>query len=320
MVNLNIKKFTEAAVLTGLFVILSVICISIGLGNFGYIDFIVPAFVGIIFLKCNLKYALMSCISSVFIIIFVIGSIPSGIMIIQSMILGIIIAFFIKRDESIFDDLFFSSIIACILMIFVDINFSVLTGYSFLQEAKGYLYFIPAEYDAYKGIIIYISISCLPFGTTLIGYILTLLFAKKLRIEEKMVLYKSNIIKNFRRYGQFMYCSKNVVYVEIGCILLVTLMNMFIFKDKYSYSVILLNSMMYISIFFVFQDSFSLMNKYVYEMTRSRGKLLVFQFLMLYFLVAAFKITFIIMIILSLYIDHKFNIKFKCRQILGSIN
>lgn len=319
MINLDVKKFTEAAVLNALFVVLSVVCISIGLGNLGYIDFVVPAFVGIIFLKCDFKYAVMSCISSVLIIIFVIGNIPSGIMIIQSIILGIIIAFFMKKDESIFDDLFFSSILACILMIFVDINFSALTGYSFLQEAKSYLDFIPAQLDKFKDVIVYISISCLPFGTTMIGYILTLLFAKKLRIEEKMTLHKSSLIKNFKRYGQFMYCSKNAVYVGIAYTVVVSIMNIFVFKDKFSYMVILLNSMMYISMYFLFHDSFSLINKYVYEMTKSRSKLLIIQFMILYFLAAAFRITLIFMIMFSLCIDHKYNIKLKCREVLKSL-
>ena len=100
---MDVKKFTEASMLSSAFVVLSVLCIGLGFGYLGYIDFVVPAFFGIILLKCNLKYTIMSCVSSLILIIFVIGDLPSGIMMSQNMILGMVIAYFIKKDESIFD-------------------------------------------------------------------------------------------------------------------------------------------------------------------------------------------------------------------------
>ena len=72
--------------------------------------------------------------------------------------LGMVIAYFIKKDESIFDDLFFSSIAACIIMIFVDVNFSTLTGYSLLKESRELMEFIPSILDSYKDLIFYLSI------------------------------------------------------------------------------------------------------------------------------------------------------------------
>ncbi|MDU2897544.1 MAG: hypothetical protein E7B88_01805, partial [Finegoldia magna] len=42
----------------------------------------------------NLKYTIMSCVSSLILIIFVIGDLPSGIMMSQNMILGMVIAYF----------------------------------------------------------------------------------------------------------------------------------------------------------------------------------------------------------------------------------
>ena len=318
MIKLNVRKFTEASVLSAAFVVLSFLCISIGLGYLGYIDFIVPAFVGIILLKCDFRYTILSCISSIILIIFVIGDLPSGIMISQSMILGIIITYFIKKDESIFDDLFFSCVAACVLMIFVDINFSTLTGYSFLKESRDYLDFIPSVYDKYKDIILYISIGCLPLGSVIMGYILTLISSKRFKISNEIVLNKANIIKNFKRYGQFTHCTRNVVYIGVLYIIIIIFMNEYIFDNEYSYIVILLNSIMYISIFFIFHDSFSLISKCIYGITKSRAKMIIVQFLLVYSLLALFKYTFAIMIILNLYFDHKYNIKLKYKQILDN--
>ena len=311
---MNVKKFTEASILSAIFVVLSVLCISIGLGYFGYIDFIVPAFVGIIMLKCDFRYTILSCISSLLIIIFVIGDLPSGIMISQSMILGIIITYFIKKDESILNDIFFSCILACVLMIFVDINFSTLTGYSFLKESRDYLNFIPSQYENYKDIFLYISIASIPLGTTLIGYIMILISSKRFKIENSLVMNKAYIIKNFKKLSQFIYCSKSAIYIGTAYIFCIMIMNEYVFKNKYSYIVILLNSIMYISIYFIFYDSFSTINKCVYAITKSKMNLLTVQFILIYFLLTMFKYAFAVMIILSLYFDHRYSLKLKYKQ------
>ncbi|MGM9933733.1 DUF2232 domain-containing protein [uncultured Clostridium sp.] len=313
---MNVRKFTEASMLSAAFVALSVLCISIGLGYFGYIDFIVPAFAGIILLKCDLKYTILSCISSLILIIFVIGDLPSGIMMSQSMILGIIITYFIKKDESIFDDLFFSSIAACAVMIFIDINFSALTGYSFLKESKDYLNMLPAIYEPYKDIILYMSVACLPIGTVIIAYIGTVVLAKRFKIDNEAALKKSNIIRHFKRYGQFLSCTRKTIYSGIVCIISVLFINKYILSDKYSYIAILLNSIMYVMLFFILQDSFSVINKCVYGITKTRFKLFICQFALLYFLIGAFKITALIMTLLNLYLDYKFQLKYKYKQIL----
>ena len=310
---MNVRKFTEASMLSAAFVALSVLCISIGLGYFGYIDFIVPAFAGIILLKCDLKYTILSCISSLILIIFVIGDLPSGIMMSQSMILGIIITYFIKKDESIFDDLFFSSIAACAVMIFIDINFSALTGYSFLKESKDYLNMLPAIYEPYKDIILYMSVACLPIGTVIIAYIGTVVLAKRFKIDNEAALKKSNIIRHFKRYGQFLSCTRKTIYSGIISVLFI---NKYILSDKYSYIAILLNSIMYVMLFFILQDSFSVINKCVYGITKTRFKLFICQFALLYFLIGAFKITALIMTLLNLYLDYKFQLKYKYKQIL----
>ncbi len=305
--------------LSAAFVAVSVFCIGIGLGYFGYIDFIVPAFTGIILLKCDLKYTILSCVVSLIIIIFIMGNIPSGIMMFQSMILGIILALFMKMRGNIFDDLFFSSIVSCIIMIFVDINFSTLTGYSFLKESINYINILPTTYDQYKDIILYMSISCLPLGTVICGYILMAVAVKKLKIEQNNVIKKSIVLCEFKRYGQFLSCTKKSICIGMLLILITIFMNTYILTDKQSYISILINSIEYIAIFFVFQDSLGIINKSIYALTKSRGKLFLYQAVLLYCLVKFFYITFLVMIILNFYFDCKYNLKVNFKKTLNDL-
>ena len=50
------KKLTEAALLSSLFIVVTIIAVSTGFGYAIYLDFIVPVFFCIICLKCDLKY------------------------------------------------------------------------------------------------------------------------------------------------------------------------------------------------------------------------------------------------------------------------
>lgn len=315
---MDVKKFTEASMLSSVFVVLNVLCISIGLGYLGYLDFVVPAFAGIILLKCDFKYTIMSCISSLILIIFVVGDLPSGIMMSQNMILGIIIAHFIKKDESIFDDLFFSSIAACIIMVFVDINFSIITGYSFLKESIAYIDLIPSKYDYYKDVIFYLNVACLPLGIVITGYTITLLFAKKMKLLNESAVNKSNILKNLKSHGQFISFSRQVVYLGIAGIVTILFFNGYILHDKYSYSKILLTSIQYIMLLFILQDSISVITKTVYRITNFRGSILAVQLLLLYMLFFFFKFSSVIIIFFNLYLDYKYRIKLEHKKVLDT--
>lgn len=54
----------------------------------------------------------------------------------QGMIIGFICTLFISKDSSIFDDLLLSSVLATFIIIFVDIYFSTLTGYSLIKDSE----------------------------------------------------------------------------------------------------------------------------------------------------------------------------------------
>ena len=81
------KDMVEAAMLSALFVVLSVIAIGTGIGYSLYLDIMVPLIISLIYLKCGFKYTALSAITSLTIIILVIGDIGAGIWMSQSMIL-----------------------------------------------------------------------------------------------------------------------------------------------------------------------------------------------------------------------------------------
>ena len=54
---------TEAAMLSAAFVVLSVIFIGTGMGYLGYIDFIVPVLIAVIYLRCGFRYTILSSIT-----------------------------------------------------------------------------------------------------------------------------------------------------------------------------------------------------------------------------------------------------------------
>lgn len=176
--------------------------------------------------------------------------------------------------------------------------------------------FIPSILDSYKDLIFYLSIACLPLGTVIIGYTVTLLLAKRFKILNDLAINKSNIIKNFKNYGQFISCSRKNIYLGIFSIISISFINAYIVIDRYSYFTILITSIQYIILFFILQDSVSIITKIIYGFTKSRGKVLIFQLILIYLLFSYFKFVSSIIILLNLYFDYKYKIKLKYKEIL----
>ena len=104
------KKMTEAALLTSLFIVTTIVSVSTGFGYAVYLDFAVPIFFCIICLKCDFKYTVLSSISSLLIVSLVLGNIGTSIWMIQSIIIGLICSVAIFRKSTLMDDLLWCSI------------------------------------------------------------------------------------------------------------------------------------------------------------------------------------------------------------------
>lgn len=97
--NLKTRKLTEAAMLSALFVVVSIVAISTGIMYSIYLDMIVPIFISILYLRIGFKYTALSSITSLLIVALTIGDVPSAIWMSQGIILGLICGFFISKKR-----------------------------------------------------------------------------------------------------------------------------------------------------------------------------------------------------------------------------
>ena len=189
------KKLTEAALLSSLFIVVTIIAVSTGFGYAIYLDFIVPVFFCIICLKCDLKYTILSGIASLLIISLVLGNLGTAIWASQSVLLGIMCGYLINKPTMVMDDLVYGSVFGVIVMVFIDIYASTLIGYSFMKEFQGYSKWI--YFNGYTNFIYYLMIALFPFGMVFCIYLLSLILGNKLHILDSNSLKKFLIFKNF---------------------------------------------------------------------------------------------------------------------------
>lgn len=316
---MNVRDLTTAAVFSSVFIILSLIFIGLGLGYLGYIDFVVPVFTGILVLKCNIRYSVLASITSLLLIVFLIGDISAAIMMTQSMILGIVIGVAIKKGKGIYDDIFFCSMIACLIVIIFDINFSFLTGYSVLKECSQYLEYIPNDLEYIKDYIFYITISVLPVGTIILCYVIMLILGKKLNVLNEIGLIKAKIIFGYKKYSSLITCSQSTIFIGICLIIVFAILNNISLIKDYSYIKIICNCELCISIYFILQDSLSLINKFIFFKTKSRFKVFTVYIFMLLLLFKIFKVMTVFIVVISLLLNNKYEMKNRAEIILSKV-
>lgn len=303
---------TEAAMFSALFVVISVLAIGTGFGYAGYLDIGVPVIIVLIYLRCGLKYTLLSGVTSLLLVVITLGDMPSAICMSQGMILGISCGILISRNQTIFDDLFYGSIFACFVMIIIDINFSTLIGYSFIKECKEYLVYVPFLSEYGKKNLYYFLIASLPIGTMFITYFLSIILAKRFKLLNDLSKKKYIIITKFNKYGTYISCSKRTINIGIIYIIITTLVGMNEYLTSQIYIDILLNSVKYVVLYFVIQDSYTMLNKFMYLLIKSKIVSLFVQVGSLYMLINFFKLTSIFIVVFNFVIDKILN--FRDRQ------
>ena len=318
MFNLNdIKKMTEAALMSALFVVGTIFFVSTGLGYTFYLDFIVPIFFVIICLKCEFKYSVLAGVTSLVITGLVLGNIGTAIWASQSVILGIICGMLLQNDTTIMDDLVYGSILSVLLMVFVDIYASKLIGYSFMQEFKGYIKFL--NNNEVANIMYYLLIAMFPFGMMFSVYYLGLIFSNKLKILKNNSKRKYNIIKNFRTYSRFIGCSKKVFY---GCSIYLLIFQIFKFINieiNNTYLITISTCVGYLCAYFVVRDGYNVIQNYIlskyqkvsYARYMSLGTILI--------LLLAFKVAIILIILFNTVLDKRIDIRVRQSYILDKL-
>lgn len=305
---MNAKKLTESAMLSALFVVSSMIAIYTGIAYTLYLDMVVPLFVCLIYMRLDLRHTLLSSITSLLIVTFAIGDVASAIWMSQGILMGLICGYFIRKKETIFDDLFYSAILGTFIMVLIDIYFSKLTGYSFMKEFDSYRDLFPLGSE-YMAMAFNIFVAMMPMSTILIVYVGALLIGKKLMILNENCTEKYMIIKNFKRYGSYICCSKKTYYFGIIYLILTELINLTGFEFKFVYFKTVIMAIRVIVIYFVLKDSFTFVIRGIFSKIKSNGMAQLIWLGALYMLLIDFKSTFIILVIGSQIINYSMKLR-----------
>ncbi|WP_346968395.1 DUF2232 domain-containing protein [Clostridium disporicum] len=305
---MNTKKLTESAMLSALFVVSSMIAIYTGIAYTLYLDMVVPLFVCLIYMRLDLRHTLLSSITSLLIVTFAIGDVASAIWMSQGILMGLICGYFIRKKETIFDDLFYSAILGTFIMVLIDIYFSKLTGYSFMKEFDSYRDLFPLGSE-YMAMAFNIFVAMMPMSTILIVYVGALLIGKKLMILNENCTEKYMIIKNFKRYGSYICCSKKTYYFGIIYLILTELINLTGFEFKFVYFKTVIMAIRVIVIYFVLKDSFTFVIRGVFSKIKSNGMAQLIWLGAIYMLLIDFKSTFIVLVIGSQIINYSMKLR-----------
>ena len=305
---MNTKKLTESAMLSALFVVSSMIAIYTGIAYTLYLDMVVPLFVCLIYMRLDLRHTLLSSITSLLIVTFAIGDVASAIWMSQGILMGLICGYFIRKKETIFDDLFYSAILGTFIMVLIDIYFSKLIGYSFMKEFDSYRDLFPLGSE-YMAMAFNIFVAMMPMSTILIVYVGALLIGKKLMILNENCTEKYMIIKNFKRYGSYICCSKKTYYFGIIYLILTELINLIGFEFKFVYFKTVIMAIRVIVIYFVLKDSFTFVIRGIFSKIKSNGMAQLIWLGAIYMLLIDFKSTFIILVIGSQIINYSMKLR-----------
>ena len=288
--------------LSALFVVSSMIAIYTGIAYTLYLDMVVPLFVCLIYMRLDLRHTLLSSITSLLIVTFAIGDVASAIWMSQGILMGLICGYFIRKKETIFDDLFYSAILGTFIMVLIDIYFSKLTGYSFMKEFDSYRDLFPLGSE-YMTMAFNIFVAMMPMSTILIVYVGALLIGKKLMILNE------NCTEKYKRYGSYICCSKKTYYFGIIYLILTELINLTGFEFKFVYFKTVIMAIRVIVIYFVLKDSFTFVIRGIFSKIKSNGMAQLIWLGALYMLLIDFKSTFIILVIGSQIINYSMKLR-----------
>lgn len=294
--------------LSALFVVSSMIAIYTGIAYTLYLDMVVPLFVCLIYMRLDLRHTLLSSITSLLIVTFAIGDVESAVWMSQGILMGLICGYFIRKKETIFDDLFYSAILGTFIMVLIDIYFSKLTGYSFMKEFDSYRDLFPLGSE-YMAMAFNIFVAMMPMSTILIVYVGALLIGKKLMILNENCTEKYMIIKNFKRYGSYICCSKKTYYFGIIYLILTELINLTGFEFKFVYFKTVIMAIRVIVIYFVLKDSFTFVIRGIFSKIKSNGMVQLIWLGAIYMLLIDFKSTFIVLVIGSQIINYSMKLR-----------
>lgn len=310
----SIKNLTLASVLTSLFIVLTIFAMSTGLAYGLYLDFAVPIFFVIVYLKCSGKYALLSGITSTLLVFVVIGDIAGALFMTQSLLLGLLCAYFMVKDSNPMEDIFFASILGSVVVLLVDLYTKGLTGFSLITEFQEMIKWFPNK-DSIS-FMVYLLISFYVAGMCFCIYYISLIIAKRLRVLNEITTKKWFIFRNLRIFNSFLTLKRSTFYISIIYILCIELLGFLKIKIPFIYLNTILIIIEYIALYFLFRDCIEILKNYILSRTKNISYVRVFLLLNFILLCFAFKIQVVILSILSYLIDIKYKIRIKQKPII----
>ena len=143
----------------------------------------------------------------------------------------------------------------------------------------------------------------------MITYIFSIILGNKFKFLNAYSLKKYKVIRNFNKLGTLIACSRKIIISAVLLIIFGKLLLMVPLLNSIEYSEVLINSIMYVSYFFLIQDSISTINKGMYILSRSRFFTMTGQLVILITLVNYFFVTFPIMVIGAFLVEYVLGIK-----------
>ena len=327
--NSSVKKLTEAAILSSAFIIITMIALSTGIGYGLYLDFGVPIIFALIYFRCDFKYTFMCGISSVILILFVMGNFAAALLVSQSFLIGLICGYLISKSSQLFDDLFIGSIMGVVFMVLIDIYARNIIGYSFMQEFQGYIDYMKSKppilievapwiTDINFEVLYYLLIAIFPFGMVFSIYIISVICGKRLRILSENGKRKYLMARSIRSCGSFMNIRKKYFYTAILYIILVNILEMSNIRFSNVYLKTIITCVQYLSYYFVFRDTHILIGNFINIKFKKKSLNLIYLLVTLILLCNVFRITVLTYVIISLYMDKKYNLREKQDYIVKS--
>lgn len=312
--NNTTKKLTLASILTSLCVVITIFALSTGIGYGIYLDFAIPIFFTIVYLKCGGKYSILSGIVSVLLVFMVVGDFVGALFMSQSFLLGIVCAYFMNKDSILMEDMFFCSIFSTILIMVIDIYTKGLSGTSIITEFQEMIAFLP--YKQYINLVFYCLIAFYCSGMCFCIYYLSLFLGQKLKLLSKNAQKKYYIFRNLKLFNRFLCFKRSTFFLCCTYIILIEILNIFNFEIKFIYFRVILISIQYISYYYVIRDSLIIVKDFVMTHTKNVLQIRLFMLTCLFLFFVIFKIQALLLAIISCFIDFKNSIRIHQKKII----
>ena len=187
-----------------------------------------------------------------------------------------------------------------------------------MKEFNSYRSLFPLN-EEYMSITFSIFVATIPISTILVAYIGALFIGKKLSILNENTNEKYMIISNFKKYGEYICCSKKTYIFGIVYLILYEILNITGFEFNFVYFKTVVMAIRVVVIYFTLKDSLSFVIKGLSLKVKAKEISQIIWLILIYMLLTNFKFTFIILVISSLAINYFMKLREMQISILDNI-